>query len=660
MADSVIGALRVLLGVDTAAFSEGLTKAEKSLANFSKQFGTIAAGAAAAVVAAGAALALGVEKSIAQADQLGKMAQKFGIPVEELSRLKFAAELSDVSLESLGKSLGKLSNSLTQAASKPTSDAANAFNALGIAVRNSDGSVKSSEQALLDIADRFSELKDGAGKTAVSIALFGKSGADLIPLLNQGKSGIKGLKDEAAALGLTVTSQTAKAAEEFNDNMKRLGAVLTGIFTQLAAGAAGPLADFTHSLVEISKSSNLVEEAGANIAIAFTKIVQIGLTVALTFNRIGVEWKALQEFLQTDIFSGKVAENFNKFIDAGKESVRQLELLKLSFQSTWDPIGTTGEALAGLGAKVGKAQKDFNFAAFGGKNAIDQYVDSVNKAIAAQQAEAQTVGMAAGAKEKLKTVLEGIQIAQNNNIPVTEALRARLQALGEQAATSAQQLAAANFIQDALPEWQKLQDKITEIQGLMDKFPDKANQLGAALLKSQLAVQEFILSTAATALGQFGQLFSAFGKQNKQMFEIAKAFNIAQAIMNTAAAVTKVWSQWAAWPPIAIALSAAAVAAGAAQIATITSQKFTGAAFGGSFKVPGGSMSVDTKLIPMMLAPGERVDVTPASRAGGGDSILVIPSIKPKDFFTGETVREMVFAIDQWMKDGGTGIRLST
>ena len=75
--------------------------------------------------------------------------------------------------------------------------------------------------------------------------------------------------------------------------------------------------------------------------------------------------------------------------------------------------------------------------------------------------------------------------------------------------------------------------------------------------------------------------------------------------------------------------------------------------------VPGGSAGVDTKLVRINLAPGERVDVTPANQVNRGGGQLVINPIRPKDFFTGDTVREMVFSIDEWMRNGGTGVRFA-
>ena len=184
---AIIGALRVVIGADSAALDKGLKDAQSSIGRFSsslKGVGLIAAGALAGV-AGGAAVA--IRSALKDADQLGKLAQSIGIPVEELSKLKFAAELSDISLESLGKSVVKLSRGMSEiAGGNTTGAAAQAFKALGISVKDASGQVKSSDTILGEVADRFATYRDGANKTALAVALFGRAGAEMIPLLNQG------------------------------------------------------------------------------------------------------------------------------------------------------------------------------------------------------------------------------------------------------------------------------------------------------------------------------------------------------------------------------------------------------------------------------------------------------------------------------------------
>ncbi len=102
----------------------------------------------------------------------------------------------------------------------------------------------------------------------------------------------------------------------------------------------------------------------------------------------------------------------------------------------------------------------------------------------------------------------------------------------------------------------------------------------------------------------FQNLYTASGKKNKALFEMAKAFSIAEAVMNTAKAATQALA-FPPGPPISFAYVAAAIAAGAAQIATIASSKpggSGGAISAGGYATPaysGGSASAQP--VPMRL-----------------------------------------------------------
>ena len=114
-----------------------------------------------------------------------------------------------VVFESDGETLiKKLATGMLEAATGSEASAQN-FEALGVAVQNQDGTLRDSEQVLLDLADRFQAMPDGAEKAALAVDIFGKAGAEMIPFLNQGREGIGALKQEAAELGLQLSADTA-------------------------------------------------------------------------------------------------------------------------------------------------------------------------------------------------------------------------------------------------------------------------------------------------------------------------------------------------------------------------------------------------------------------------------------------------------------------
>ena len=260
MAGGLIGSLRVALGLDSAQFTTGLAKARGELGSFSSaaKIGFAAVGAAA--LAAGTALGVAVKRSLDHADALGKAAQKAGVSVQALSRLEYAARLSDVSMEGLTGSLTKLGKAMVDATTDKTGAASIAFKALGIDVRDASGNIRDSNAVFLDIADRFGRMEDGATKSTLAMQLFGKAGAELIPLLNSGRDGLKQMADEADRVGFTLKTSTTDAAQAVNDSFTRLGLAFEGVSNRVTEAALPSLKNLTDTL-----SSSVFLDAAAAI-----------------------------------------------------------------------------------------------------------------------------------------------------------------------------------------------------------------------------------------------------------------------------------------------------------------------------------------------------------------------------------------------------------
>lgn len=644
---AVIGALRVVLGADTAAFDKGLSDAEKRLGSFGAGIGKLAAGIGLAVAAAAAALGVSIKHAVDEADKLGKMAQKVGVPVDELSKLKHAADLSGVGIDALGTSLGKLSKAMVEAAAKPTSDAALAFRALGISVTNADGTLKSSSQVLTDVAGKFEGLKDGAGKTAVSMALFGKTGKDLIPLLNAGAGGLQEMKDEAEKLGIVIDTKTAKSAEEFNDNLTRLGKVKDGIILKITAGMLPAMENLSANMVRVAKEGDLWKSAGEGIGAMMVGLFNTTERLSLVWQRLGVEWQALREFMQTDVFSGKVLENWRKFTEAGEESKRMVESLRVTQETAAITFGNFGSKAD----EVAKKQRDFNFAALGGKTALDGFIESTNKALAAQTAELQTVGMAAGAKERLRVVLQGLQVAQTAQIPITEALRLKLGELGIAAEQVALKTAGANLVLAAAEPHEKYRLELENNRLALEAFGATAEQIAAVQKKTAENYGATWEQVAGNAAGSFAAMATAFGKENRSMAIAGKALAIVQAVINAYVASSKALASLP--PPMSYVAAAAALAQGLATVANIRSQQIPAMATGGAMRLNGAFSGHDSQLLQARVNPGEQVDIWRPGEGGdprrGGGTIV---HVHPKSRFDREYLAEWIDEINGMVADG--------
>ncbi len=204
----------------------------------------------------GAALSLGAlvaagKHALDTADELSKLSQKTGLSVESLSLLKPVAEQAGTSMEGLAKGLQKLATSMFDAAGG-MKEPKDAFDQLGVAFADASGKLRPTEEVLLDLADAFAAMPDGAQKSALAVKLFGKSGVELIPFLNQGRAGIDELKQKFKELGLEISGDTANAAEKFNDTLDTVKQALHGIAIKVAEAALPALQKLSDGLVEVA------------------------------------------------------------------------------------------------------------------------------------------------------------------------------------------------------------------------------------------------------------------------------------------------------------------------------------------------------------------------------------------------------------------------
>ena len=166
-----------------------------------------------------------VKRTIDQADAFGKLSTRTGIAADKLQAYVNAGKLADVSQEQLTSGLRVFARTQIEA-SEGVATYADAYKKLGVAVKNQDGSLKASDQLLGEIADRFADLPDGPEKAAVAMDIFGRSGAQMITLLNGGKSSLEEFNYELSA-------NFAQNAEYFNDQITKLQIGFDGFRNQL-------------------------------------------------------------------------------------------------------------------------------------------------------------------------------------------------------------------------------------------------------------------------------------------------------------------------------------------------------------------------------------------------------------------------------------------
>lgn len=233
----------------------------------------------------------GFKSIVDSMDEMNKAAQRVGLSTKEISALAYAADLSGASFAELETGLSQFSRRL-QEVGEGTTKAGKLLRQFGVEAGDD------TQAALAKIADGFARAEDGAGKTAAAMELFGRAGTSLIPLLNQGAAGIGALTDEAVRLGVAFDQETGKAAEDFNDNLTRLGAASRGLAVDLAGPVVRGLADVTNAIVIATQESSGLYGA---LRALNSELIQLGTSRQLA--RVAYDIGSVKESI-SDLESG--------------------------------------------------------------------------------------------------------------------------------------------------------------------------------------------------------------------------------------------------------------------------------------------------------------------------------------------------------------------
>jgi hypothetical protein len=171
-----------------------------------------------------------LKKIIDSGAEIGRLSAKLDISTQSLSELKYAASKCGVEFETLTSGLQEMASRTAQG-TKGTGEAAEALRLLGLSAKELN-EVAPNEQLAL-IAEQLIRVTDSADRSQLAVKLFGAEGANLLPLLEQGASGIKKFQNEARKLGVSLSGEDCAAMTKFNEELAKLQAVLTGLITSV-------------------------------------------------------------------------------------------------------------------------------------------------------------------------------------------------------------------------------------------------------------------------------------------------------------------------------------------------------------------------------------------------------------------------------------------
>jgi hypothetical protein len=213
-----------------------------------------------------------VTKVLSVADALTNLSAKTGISTSGLQKLELAFAQSGVSLDTVTTNVTKLANSLVGG----DKGAVAALSKLGLVA--SDLKKLAPEEQFIKVADAIGGIQNPSEKAYAAMQIFGKGGAELLQGLDgQLAETTKKFED----MGLIISEETVKAADDFGDQLGLVGKQLLGIL----ANAIGPLLP---ALTALAQAFSVV----ASVVGQGLGFVLKGVTIAI----VGV-WQAIADLL---------------------------------------------------------------------------------------------------------------------------------------------------------------------------------------------------------------------------------------------------------------------------------------------------------------------------------------------------------------------------
>jgi hypothetical protein len=278
--------------------------------------------------------ALGIEKFIDSMAELGEKTERaatiLGVTTEQVGEFNAIAKLTGTSSDGMAIALERMQLNLQRAQSGAT-PAARALETLNLSAKDLIGLPIPQQLDLL--ADRLSRFADGGNKTAVVMALMGRSGAQMIPVFDQGSKGLEELAAMAERTGTAMDEATTKSFVDMKHAGVELGLSLEGLGITIMQSLAPAITSIEHSI------SDLIEW--------FNRSLKDGGTFKGLLDLIGVAAKGVAIAIESIVFA---IEGLVQIADLAMREIRDAIVGNL---------GSAMKDIESFNASMEKSMKEF-------------------------------------------------------------------------------------------------------------------------------------------------------------------------------------------------------------------------------------------------------------------------------------------------------------
>jgi len=231
--------------VDDSAAGTSLDRLDRRAAGVDQRLGAMiktAARWAGGLLGAYGIVAL-VGRFTAASEAIDVMSQRTGISRTRLQELKFAAEQSDVAVESLGSAVSAMTRMMLGAELGGEAQK-EAFDRLGVSIYDVGGELRATQDIFDETLAQLAAMEPGALRDGLAMKVFGRGASELLPLLNQGADGIAELSARAHELGLVLSDETIQANDKFRDTLETVRSVAMATGQAILGGLLPPAQRF--------------------------------------------------------------------------------------------------------------------------------------------------------------------------------------------------------------------------------------------------------------------------------------------------------------------------------------------------------------------------------------------------------------------------------
>jgi len=268
--------------------------------------------------------------TVAEAEEaLGRLSQKTGLMVETLSALGRQAYLTGAGAEMMNVSLGLFATKV-EAAGREGGQAAQAFRDLGISLTDANGNLRPMDELLEAVANKFQSMADGPQKAAIATELFGRTGRDLIPVLNRGAEGLREMRENG------ITASDVQRANEFGEAQRSISLYVKTVATSFVNEMLPALTEMIKSIGELLTGSQALEIIFGAVVVVI-KVLAAGITIVVeAFTLLGKaigQMAAAAYTAMTGDFRGAMA-----IVKAfGNEAGQTIDELQVKLANIFDP-----------------------------------------------------------------------------------------------------------------------------------------------------------------------------------------------------------------------------------------------------------------------------------------------------------------------------------